>query len=464
MGPLAAQAARDVLPERAHGVLHGAGPGAPGPGRGARTSPAWRTPSRSRTSWPPSGWSTRAACAWASSTPRPTSGAWWRRREGRLPWYAWSWPTRRWPRSARCPQALRSLLTGADAVDAIWIPPDPVLLGEESQRHLLAESLKAGKPVYAFSSSLVAEGRPGQQRPRPGVGGRAGGGAGQPPGCRGEGEDRDAGAARRARDQQDAWPRSSRSRSRPTCSKRRRESSDGGPGLERAALRRHAARPWRPAPGQRRHRPPDEAGPAVHPHQAAGAGGGRGPAGGRHLGRLFLRAQRAPAARAGGQAGPLHRRPPGQARGVPGDDRGQAGAHAAGQLGHGGGRGPWHAAAGGGRPVRRGGRPHPRPQGERARAAVGDERGDAHPGPVGRAGGGLRGEGGAQRHRRAHHRLPGSGAGGVHVGRGGGAGRGRLHRRRRRAQGRRGGGDQQADDGRPAAHASCGRRSPSPPC
>jgi putative ABC transport system substrate-binding protein len=56
------------------------------------------------------------------------------------------------------PQALRSLLTGAEAVDAIWIPPDPVLLGEESQRHLLAESLKAGKPVYAFTSSLVEKG------------------------------------------------------------------------------------------------------------------------------------------------------------------------------------------------------------------------------------------------------------------------------------------------------------------
>jgi putative ABC transport system substrate-binding protein len=56
------------------------------------------------------------------------------------------------------PQALRSLLSGADAADAIWIPPDPVLLGEESQRHILAESLKAGKPVYAFTSSLVEKG------------------------------------------------------------------------------------------------------------------------------------------------------------------------------------------------------------------------------------------------------------------------------------------------------------------
>jgi putative ABC transport system substrate-binding protein len=56
------------------------------------------------------------------------------------------------------PQALRSLLTGSEAADAIWIPPDPVLLGEESQRHILAESLKAGKAVYAFTSSLVEKG------------------------------------------------------------------------------------------------------------------------------------------------------------------------------------------------------------------------------------------------------------------------------------------------------------------
>jgi putative ABC transport system substrate-binding protein len=56
------------------------------------------------------------------------------------------------------PQALRSLLTGAEAADAIWIPPDPVLLGEESQRHILGEALKAGKPVYSFTSSLVEKG------------------------------------------------------------------------------------------------------------------------------------------------------------------------------------------------------------------------------------------------------------------------------------------------------------------
>jgi putative ABC transport system substrate-binding protein len=56
------------------------------------------------------------------------------------------------------PQALRSLLSGSDAADAIWIPPDPVLLGEESQRHILGEAAKAGKPVYTFTPTLVEKG------------------------------------------------------------------------------------------------------------------------------------------------------------------------------------------------------------------------------------------------------------------------------------------------------------------
>ena len=56
------------------------------------------------------------------------------------------------------PQALRELLSGADPADAIWVPPDPVLLGEESQRHILSETLKAGKPVYSFSPTLVEKG------------------------------------------------------------------------------------------------------------------------------------------------------------------------------------------------------------------------------------------------------------------------------------------------------------------
>jgi len=56
------------------------------------------------------------------------------------------------------PEALRGLLKGAEAMDALWIPPDPILLGDESRRYIFAETLKAGKPVYSFSAALVAEG------------------------------------------------------------------------------------------------------------------------------------------------------------------------------------------------------------------------------------------------------------------------------------------------------------------
>ncbi len=56
------------------------------------------------------------------------------------------------------PPAVRGLLTGAEPADALWIPPDPLLLGDETRRFLLAEMLKAGKPIYGSSSALVAEG------------------------------------------------------------------------------------------------------------------------------------------------------------------------------------------------------------------------------------------------------------------------------------------------------------------
>lgn len=59
---------------------------------------------------------------------------------------------------AEIPQALRSLLTGDEAVDAVWIPPDPILLTDDTRRFILSETLKANKPVYSFSSSLVTEG------------------------------------------------------------------------------------------------------------------------------------------------------------------------------------------------------------------------------------------------------------------------------------------------------------------
>src|SRR6185295_8800761 len=47
------------------------------------------------------------------------------------------------------PEALRSLLQGPDAVDAVWFPPDPLLMGAESRRFVLSETLKAGRPVYS---------------------------------------------------------------------------------------------------------------------------------------------------------------------------------------------------------------------------------------------------------------------------------------------------------------------------
>jgi ABC-type uncharacterized transport system substrate-binding protein len=56
------------------------------------------------------------------------------------------------------PSVLRSLLKGSEAVDALWIPADPILLGDETRRFILAETLKEGKPVFSFSPALVAEG------------------------------------------------------------------------------------------------------------------------------------------------------------------------------------------------------------------------------------------------------------------------------------------------------------------
>jgi putative ABC transport system substrate-binding protein len=56
------------------------------------------------------------------------------------------------------PQALRALLKGDEAADALWMPPDPLLLTNETRRFLLAETLKAGKPVLSFSPALVGEG------------------------------------------------------------------------------------------------------------------------------------------------------------------------------------------------------------------------------------------------------------------------------------------------------------------
>lgn len=56
------------------------------------------------------------------------------------------------------PGALRALLSGPEAVDALWLPPDALLLAADTRRFLFAEALKAGKAIYSFSSAFLAEG------------------------------------------------------------------------------------------------------------------------------------------------------------------------------------------------------------------------------------------------------------------------------------------------------------------
>ncbi|HUG54300.1 MAG TPA: ABC transporter substrate binding protein [Vicinamibacteria bacterium] len=56
------------------------------------------------------------------------------------------------------PGAVRALLAGDSAVDALWMPADPVLLGDQTRRFLITEMVKAGRPVYASAPALVAEG------------------------------------------------------------------------------------------------------------------------------------------------------------------------------------------------------------------------------------------------------------------------------------------------------------------
>jgi putative ABC transport system substrate-binding protein len=66
--------------------------------------------------------------------------------------------SRRVPDATGVPAALRDLLKGAEPVDALWILPDPVVLEAATRRHVLAEALLAGKPVYSFSATLIGEG------------------------------------------------------------------------------------------------------------------------------------------------------------------------------------------------------------------------------------------------------------------------------------------------------------------
>lgn len=56
------------------------------------------------------------------------------------------------------PQAVRDLLGGPEPVDAIWLPPDPMVLGEETRRFVMEAAARAGKPVYGSNASMVKEG------------------------------------------------------------------------------------------------------------------------------------------------------------------------------------------------------------------------------------------------------------------------------------------------------------------
>lgn len=65
------------------------------------------------------------------------------------------------------PVAMRELLTGSEAVDAVWLLGDPVLVTEQTRRYVLGETLKAGRPVYAYSDALIAEGALASDGPDP---------------------------------------------------------------------------------------------------------------------------------------------------------------------------------------------------------------------------------------------------------------------------------------------------------
>ena len=65
------------------------------------------------------------------------------------------------------PPAIRELLTGAEAVDAFWMLDDPILTTDQTRHYVLAETLKAGRPLYAYSDSLIVEGALASDGPDP---------------------------------------------------------------------------------------------------------------------------------------------------------------------------------------------------------------------------------------------------------------------------------------------------------
>jgi putative ABC transport system substrate-binding protein len=56
------------------------------------------------------------------------------------------------------PQTVRDLLSGPQAVDAIWLPPDPMFQAEDARRFVMQAAVSAGKPVYGSNASLIKEG------------------------------------------------------------------------------------------------------------------------------------------------------------------------------------------------------------------------------------------------------------------------------------------------------------------
>jgi putative ABC transport system substrate-binding protein len=56
------------------------------------------------------------------------------------------------------PQTVRDLLSGPQAVDAIWIPPDPFFQGDDTRRFVIQAAVSAGKPVYSSSATMIKEG------------------------------------------------------------------------------------------------------------------------------------------------------------------------------------------------------------------------------------------------------------------------------------------------------------------
>jgi ABC-type uncharacterized transport system substrate-binding protein len=56
------------------------------------------------------------------------------------------------------PSAVRALLKGDDGVDALWMPADPLFQADGVRRQVLSDAQGAGKPVFAYAASVVAEG------------------------------------------------------------------------------------------------------------------------------------------------------------------------------------------------------------------------------------------------------------------------------------------------------------------